>query len=53
MTMVDKNSNREQAVQFVMEFYSVDRETAVELYQNEIENYIWLLERRDAFSKPS
>jgi len=32
----------EEAIDFVMEFYGINRETAIKLYMNEIESYIWL-----------
>ena len=32
----------EQAIQFIMEFYSVTRDVAVELYWDEIEAYMEL-----------
>jgi hypothetical protein len=33
----------EQAILFVMEFYSIDRETAIALYWDEIEAYLRIL----------
>ena len=38
----------EQAIQSIMEFYRVTRDVAVELYWDEIEAYMKLLELSDA-----
>ena len=35
----------EEAIDFVMEFYDIDRETAIKLYMDEIESYIWLMNK--------
>jgi hypothetical protein len=37
----------EEAISFVMEFYGIDRDVALKLYMDEIESYIWLLNRRN------
>jgi hypothetical protein len=39
--------NKEKAILFVMEFYQINREIAIELYQDEIEAYVQLLEMCD------
>ena len=35
-----------QALEFVMEFYKVDRATALQLYWDEIEHMTWLLNKK-------
>jgi len=37
--------NEEKAIQFVMEFYQVSREVACDLYWDEVQAYIRLMER--------
>lgn len=38
---------REEAEQFVADFYGVDVETARDVYNDEIEAYMWLLDEKD------
>jgi len=35
-----------EALEFVMEFYQVDRVTALQLYWDEIEHMTWLLNKK-------
>ena len=35
-----------EALEFVMEFYQVDRVTALQLYLDEIEHMTWLLNKK-------
>jgi hypothetical protein len=35
---------REQAIEFVMEFYKVERDVAITLYKDEVEAYVNLFE---------
>lgn len=35
-----------EAVEFIMEFYQVDRITALQLYWDEIKEYEWLLNKK-------
>lgn len=35
-----------EALEFVMEFYQVDRVTALQLYWDEIKSYEWLLDKK-------
>jgi hypothetical protein len=39
--------NQEKAVQFIMNFYNVNRKIACELYADEIAAYVQLLEMHD------
>jgi hypothetical protein len=36
----------QQALEFVMDFYQVDRVTALQLYWDEIEHMTWLLDKQ-------
>lgn len=40
----------QEALEFVMDFYQVDRATALQLYWDEIESYEYLLARKEAES---